>query len=69
MKLFLNAAVLFALVFFATYLLIAIVAYFGCCARLTVFFFDMIVWILLGIGFLFFAYCVYNNCYKKRDAV
>jgi len=69
MKLFLNAALMFALVFFVVYLCIAIAAFFGCCAGLTLFFFEMIVWIILGIGIVVFAFCIYNNCYKKRSEV
>jgi len=69
MKLFLNAVLLFALVFFVVYLLIAIAAFFGCCVGLTAFFYEMIIWILLGLGVLVFSFCVYNNCYKKRDTV
>jgi len=69
LKLFLNAALLFAVVFFVIYLLIGMAAYFGCCAGLTTFFYEMIVWVLLGIGAIVFAFCVYNNCYKKRDKV
>jgi uncharacterized membrane protein len=67
LKLFLHAALLSALVFFVVYLLIAIAAYFGCCAGLTALFFKMIVWIILALGAFVLAYCIYNNCYKKRD--
>jgi hypothetical protein len=29
----------------------------------------MIVWIILALGALVFAFCVYNNCYKKRHVI
>ena len=67
MKLFLNAALTFAVIFFIVYLLIAIASFFGCCTGVTAFFYDRMVWILLALGILVFAFCFYNNCYKKMD--
>jgi len=69
LKLILKATLLFAVVFFVVYLLIAIAAYFGCCIGLTTLFYNRIVWVILGLGVLVFTFCVYNNCYKKKDTV
>ncbi len=69
LKLFLKAALMFALIFFVVYLLIAIAAYFGCCVGLTTLFYTKIIWVIVGLGVLVFAFCVYNNCYKKKGTV
>jgi hypothetical protein len=66
LKLLLNTLVTFAIIFFIVYLLMLIAAFFGCCTGITSFFYDKIVWVLLAIGILVFAFCFYNNCYKKR---
>jgi energy-coupling factor transporter transmembrane protein EcfT len=69
LKLILKATLLFAVVFFVVYLLMAIAAYFGCCVELTALFYTKMVWVILGLGVLVFAFCVYNNCYKKKGPV
>jgi len=69
MKLFLNATLTFAIIFFIVYLLIAIASFFGCCTGVTTFFYNRIVWVLLALGVLVFAFCFYNNCYKKKDTL
>jgi len=69
LKLFLKATLLFAFIFFVVYLLIALAAYFGCCVGLTALFYTKMIWVILGLGVLVFAFCVYNNCYKKKDTV
>jgi len=60
-------AILFASIFFVIYLLIAIASFFGCCTGITTFFYDKVVWILVGLGFVVFGFCFYNNCYKKKE--
>jgi len=67
LKIFINAALTFALIFFVVYLLIIIISFFGCCTGITALFYDKIVWVLLSLGVIVFAFCFYNNCNKKRQ--
>jgi hypothetical protein len=63
LKVFVNAALTFAVVGFITYLFIIIAGFFGCCAGITDFLFHKIVLILVVAGALTFGVCLYNNCY------
>jgi hypothetical protein len=63
LKVFVNAALTFAVVGFITYLFIIIAGFFGCCAGITDYLFHKIVLILVVAGALTFGVCLYNNCY------
>jgi hypothetical protein len=58
----LTAPLLFAVIFFVVYLLILAASFFGCCADITTLFYSNIVWLLLGIGAITFAFCLNNIC-------
>jgi len=64
LKLFVNAALSFAIVGFITYLFIVIASFFGCCAGMSNFIYHKIVIALVVLGATAFGYCMYNNCYK-----
>ena len=67
MKLFLNSALTFAVIFFVVYLLMVLAAFLGCCTGVTDFFYERLIWIIVALGILVFALCFYNSCYKKSD--
>ncbi len=64
LKIFVNAALTFAIVGFVTYLFIIIAGFFGCCAGITDYLFNKIVLILVVAGAVTFGICLYNNCYS-----
>ncbi len=64
LKLFVNAALSFAIVGFITYLFIVIASFFGCCAGMSNFIYHKIVIALVVLGATAFGYCMYNNCYN-----
>jgi hypothetical protein len=63
LKIFVNAALTFAVIGFVTYLFIIIAGFFGCCAGITDYLFHKIVLILVVAGAVTFGICLYNNCY------
>jgi hypothetical protein len=63
LKIFVNAALTFAVIGFVTYLFIIIAGFFGCCAGITDYLFHKIVLILVVAGAITFGLCLYNNCY------
>ncbi len=63
-KIFVNAALSFAVVGFVTYLFIIIASFFGCCAGLSSFLYHKIVLAIVVAGAATFGFCLYNNCYK-----
>jgi len=65
LKVLLNASILFAIIFFVTYILVVIASFLGCCLNLTSFFYKEIVWILVVLAIIIFGICFYNNCYRK----
>ena len=65
LKIFVNAALTFAVVGFVTYLFIIIAGFFGCCAGITDYLFHKIVLILVTGGAITFGVCLYNNCYTN----
>ncbi|MEJ2595395.1 MAG: hypothetical protein P8100_09780 [bacterium] len=64
LRIFVNAALTFAIIGFMTYLFIIIAGFFGCCAGITDFLFHKIVLILVVAGAVTFGICLYNNCYS-----
>jgi hypothetical protein len=67
-KIFVNAMLLFAIVGFVSYLFIIITSFFGCCAGITKFFYQEVTLVILLVGLIVFAFCMYNNCYKTRKS-
>lgn len=65
LKLFVNAALTFAVIGFITYLFIIIAGFFGCCAGITDYLFHKIVLFLVVAGAITFGVCLYNNCYSS----
>lgn len=65
MKIFVNAALSFALIGFVTYLFIVMISFFGCCAGMSSFVYHNIVIGLVSAGVVVFGFCLYNNCYKN----
>lgn len=65
LKIFVNAALTFAVIGFVTYLFIIIAGFFGCCAGITDYLFNKIVLLLVAAGAITFGVCLYNNCYSS----
>lgn len=65
LKIFVNAALIFTLVGFATYIFILIVGFFGCCAGISDYLFQNIVNIIFIAGAVTFGISMYNNCYQS----
>lgn len=65
LKIFVNAALTFAVIGFITYLFIIIAGFFGCCAGITDHLFNKIVLLLVSAGAVTFGVCLYNNCYAS----
>ena len=63
LRIFVNAALTFAVIGFVTYLFIIIAGFFGCCAGITDYLFHKIVLVLVTAGAVTFGICLYNNCY------
>ena len=63
LKLFVNAALTFAVIGFVTYLFIVIAGFFGCCAGITDSMFYKIILMLVVAAAVTFGICLYNNCY------
>ncbi len=62
----LKAILYFSLILFVVYLLMLLASYFGCCSGISTAFYLNVVWVLLGIGALVFAFCFYYKCFMKR---
>ncbi len=66
LKIFVNAALSFAVIGFITYLIIIIAGFFGCCAGITDSLYYQIIIAIVAIGAITFGVCMYNNCYLRN---
>jgi len=64
---FVNVALLFSAIGFATYLFILIAGFFGCCTGITEFLYDKIVLIIVICSAVLWILCSYHNCCKLRE--
>ena len=64
LKLFVNSALMFAVIGFVTYLFIIVAGFFGCCAGITEYLYHKVVLLIVVSGAITFGFCLYNNCYK-----
>jgi hypothetical protein len=63
LKLFVNAALSFAIIGFVTYLFILIAGFFGCCVGISNSLYDQIIIAIIAAAAISFGVCMYNNCY------
>jgi hypothetical protein len=63
LKIFVNAALTFAVIGFVTYLFIIVAGFFGCCVGITDYLFNKIVLLIVAAGAITFGVCLFNNCY------
>ncbi len=62
----LKVILYFSFILFVVYLFMVLASYFGCCSEITAAFYLNVVWVMLGIAALVFAFCFYYKCFKKR---
>jgi len=65
MKIFVNAALMFALIGFVSYLLIVLAGFLGCCAGITSSMYYQIILVLVTAAAVTFGICMYNNCSQR----
>lgn len=63
LKIFVNAALTFAVIGFITYLFIIIAGFFGCCAGISDSLYYQIIIAIVAAAAVTFGVCMYNNCY------
>ena len=63
LKIFVNAALTFAVIGFITYLFIIIAGFFGCCAGISDSLYYQIIIAIISAAAITFGVCMYNNCY------
>lgn len=63
LKIFVNAALTFAVIGFVTYLFIIVAGFFGCCAGISDSLYYQIIIAIVVAATIAFGVCMYNNCY------
>lgn len=63
LKIFVNAALTFAVIGFVTYLFIIVAGFFGCCAGISDSLYYQIIIAIVVAAAIAFGACMYNNCY------
>jgi len=66
LKIFVNAALTFAVIGFITYLSIIIAGFFGCCAGISDSLYYQIIVAIVVAATIVFGICMYNNCYLQN---